>query len=216
MTPPAWLLVAAAVLALTAGWCARGEAALTLMSATGAAERPDPKRADLRRPDLRHPDLRRTDLRRTDPAHTDEPGRAGRRRPGDRNSLRIVAADPPRYLSVLLLIRAVCEVFAAVLVTAAFVSWFGDNWRAVFSALAVVLALRYALTGVRSQASAAGPRAERTAERAAVFLVPLTRALGPLPRLLVAVGQVMPPGRRKAISSPRPTSQVSRRELFTD
>ncbi len=113
-----------------------------------------------------------------------------------------MAADPPRYLSVLLLIRAVCEVFAAVLVTAAFVSWFGDNWRAVFSALAVVLALRYALTGVRSQASAAGPRAERTAGRAAAFLVPVTRALGPLPRLLVAVGQVMPPGRRKAPSDP--------------
>src|SRR5262249_59801852 len=39
MTGPAWLLVAAAVLALMAGWCANAEAALALVSATGAAER---------------------------------------------------------------------------------------------------------------------------------------------------------------------------------
>src|SRR5439155_24130437 len=39
MTAPAWLLVAAAFLALMAGWCANAEAALALVSATGAAER---------------------------------------------------------------------------------------------------------------------------------------------------------------------------------
>jgi CBS domain containing-hemolysin-like protein len=163
MTPPAWLLVAAAVLALAAGWCVRGEAALSLMAATGAADRPD-------RPEHKRPD--------------------------ERSPLRTVVAGLPRYLSVLLLFRTIFEVFAAVLVTAAFVRWLGDDWRAVFSALAVVIALRYALTGVRPQASAIGPRAERSAGRAAAFLFPLTRALGPLPTLLVAVGNAMPPRRR--------------------
>ena len=173
MTPPAWLLVAAAVLALAAGWCARSEAALTLMSTTGAAERPEPPRA------------------------------GGRDRPADRDRLRMVAADLPRYQSVLLLIRVICEVFAAVLVTAAFIRWFGDDWRAVFSALAVAIVMRYALTGVRPpQATATGSRVERTAQRAAAFLYPLTRALGPLPGLLVAVGNAMPPGRPKAPSDP--------------
>src|SRR5580698_1885716 len=143
MTPPGWLLVAAAVLALVAGWCANAEAALALVSATGVAERPE-----------------------------------------HRGRLSSVAADLPRYLSVLLLLRAICEVFAAVLVTAAFVRWFGDDWRAVFAALAVAIVLHYVLTGVRPQASAIGPRVERTAGRAAAFLYPLTRALGPLPRLL--------------------------------
>ncbi len=181
MTPPAWLLVAAAVLALAAGWCARGEASLTLMSATGAAERPD------------------------------QLGGEGRKRPADEGPLRAVMADLPRYLSVLLLLRAICEVFAAVLVTAAFVLWFGADWRAIFCALAVAIGLRYALTGVRPQASATGPRVERTAERAAAFLYPLTRALGPLPRLLVAVGNVMPPGRRQAPSDP--DGQEARSEL---
>src|SRR5260370_41400053 len=96
-------------------------------------------------------------------------------------------------MSVLLLLRAVLEISAAVLVTAAFVRWFGDDWRAVLSAIAVVIVLRYALTGVRPQLGRVGPRTERTAERAARFLFPLTRALGPLPRLLVAAANAAPP-----------------------
>ena len=155
MTPPAWLLVAAAVLALVAGWCANAEAALALVSATGVAERPEHQ------------------------------GRLG-----------TVAADLPRYLSVLLLLRAICEILAAVLVTAAFVHWLGDDWRAVLAALATVIGLRYVLTGVRPQTGRVGPRTERTAERAAAFLFPLTRVLGPLPRLLVACGNALPPTRR--------------------
>jgi len=155
MTPPGWLLVAAAVLALIAGWLANAEAALSLVSATGVAERPEHK-----------------------------------------GPLQEVAGDLPRYMSVLLLLRAITEVFAAVLVTAAFVRWFGDDWRAVLAALGVVIALRYALTGVRPQTGRVGPRTERTAVRAAKFAFPLTRALGPLPSLLVAVGNAMPPTRR--------------------
>ena len=161
MTTPAWLLVAAAFLALVAGWCANAEAALALVSATGAAER----------------------------AAGDKPG-------SKQSRLAAVAADLPRYMSVLLLVRALCEIFAAVLVTAAFVSWFGDDWRAVLSALAVMIGLRYLLTGVRPQTGRVGPRTERTAHRAAAFLFPLTRALGPLPKLLVACGNALPPTRR--------------------
>jgi CBS domain containing-hemolysin-like protein len=157
MTAPAWLLVAAAVFALVAGWCANAEAALTLVSATGAADRV-----------------------------------AGNKQ----ERLAVVAADLPRYLSVLLLLKGMCEIAGAVLVTAAFVSWLGDDWRAVLSALAVVLGLRYLLTGVRPQTSRIGPRTERTAQRAAGFLFPLTRTLGPLSRLLVACGNVLPPARR--------------------
>jgi CBS domain containing-hemolysin-like protein len=155
MSPSGWLVVAAAVLALAAGWCANAEAALTLVTATGVAERPEHK-----------------------------------------GPLEAVAADLPRYMSVLLLIRAVLEIFAAVLVTAAFASWFGDDWRAVLAAAGVLLVLHYALTGVRPQLGRIGPRTERTAERAARLLYPLTRVLGPLPGLLVAVGNTLPPGRR--------------------
>ncbi len=156
MTAPAWLLVAAAVLALAAGWCANAEAALALVYATGVGERPE-----------------------------------------HGGPLRIVSADLPRYMSVLLLLRAIAEIAAALLVAAAFAAWLGDDWRAVLAALGVVIVLRYALTGVRPQTTWVGPRTERTAVRSAGFLLPLTRALGPLPGVLVAVGRTLPP-RRKA------------------
>jgi CBS domain containing-hemolysin-like protein len=174
MTPPGWLLVAAAVLALVAGWCANAETALALVSATGVAERPEHK-----------------------------------------GPLQVVAQDLPRYMSVLLLLRAVAEVFAAVLVTAAFVHWLGDDWRAVLSAAAVVIALRYALTGVRPQTGRVGPRTERTAVRAAKFIFPLTRVLGPLPSLLVVVGNTMPPTRRvrPMVDSEGTSGPVARSEL---
>jgi CBS domain containing-hemolysin-like protein len=155
MSPAGWLLVAAAVLALAAGWCANSEAALTLVTATGVAERPEHKGA-----------------------------------------LQAVAKDLPRYMSVLLLLRAILECLAAVLVTAAFVHWLSDDWRAVLAAAGVVILMHYALTGVRPQLGRVGPRTERTAGRAARFLYPLTLALGPLPRLLVAVGNTLPPRRR--------------------
>jgi CBS domain containing-hemolysin-like protein len=59
-----------------------------------------------------------------------------------------------------------------------------------------MIGLRYLLTGVRPQTARVGPRTERTAHRAVAFLFPLTRALGPLPRLLVACGNALPPTRR--------------------
>jgi magnesium and cobalt exporter, CNNM family len=156
MSPPGWLLVAAAVLALAAGWCANAEAALTLVAATGVAERP-----------------------------------------GHQGILQTVAADLPRYMSVLLLLRAIGECLAAVLVTAAFVHWLSDDWRAVLAAAGVVIVMHYVLTGVRPQLGRGGPRTERTATRAARFLHPLTRALGPLPGLLVVIGNTLPPRRRR-------------------
>jgi CBS domain containing-hemolysin-like protein len=155
MSPPGWLLVAAAVLALAAGWCANAEAALTLVTATGVAERPEHK-----------------------------------------GPLQAVAKDLPRYMSVLLLLRAILECLTAVLVTAAFVHWLGDDWSAVLAAAGVVIAMHYVLTGVRPQLGRVGPRTERTAVRAAGCLSPLARALGPLPGLLVAVGNTLPPRRR--------------------
>ncbi|MBV9092580.1 MAG: HlyC/CorC family transporter [Streptosporangiaceae bacterium] len=164
MTPPAWLLVAAAVLALAAGWLARAEAALAFVSLTGTAS-------------------------------TDGGGEQAER-PRRHDRLAAVAADPPRYLSVLLLLRVICEVWAVVLVTAAFTRWLGDDWRAVLSALGVAVLMRYALTGVRPQGLTRGRPPERTARRAAAFVYPLGRALGPVPRFLVAAGDRLPPGRR--------------------
>ena len=173
MSPAAWLLVAAAVLALAAGWCANAEAALTLVTATGVADRPE---------------------------HI--------------GPLKTVSADLPRYMSVLLLLRAIGECLAAVLITAAFVHWFSDDWRAVLVSAGVAIAMHYVLTGVRPQLGRAGPRTERTADRAARFLYPLARALGPLPGLLVTIGNTLPPARHKVRDDDENAeSPVARSEL---
>jgi CBS domain containing-hemolysin-like protein len=174
MAPAGWLVVAAAVLALAAGWCANAEAALTLVAATGVGERPENK-----------------------------------------GTLQTVTADLPRYMSVLLLLRAILECLVAVLVTAAFVHWLSDDWRAVLAAAGVVILMHYVLTGVRPQLGRVGPRTERTAGRAARFLYPLTRALGPLPGLLVAAGNALPPRRRSrtAVDQEDAEGPVARSEL---
>ena len=118
-------------------------------------------------------------------------------------------ADLPRYLSVLLLLRASCETSAAVLVTAAFVHWLGDGWRAFLAAAGVMIVLHYVLTGVRPAARPVGPHTERSADAPPASCYPLTRALGPLPRLLVAVGNALPPAgpacrRQRASDGRRP------------
>ena len=167
MSPPGWLLVAAAVLAFAAGWCANAEAALTLVAATGVAERPEYK-----------------------------------------GPLQTVAADLPRYMSVLLLLRAILECFTAVLVTAAFVHWLGDDWRAVLAAAGVVILMHYVLTGVRPQLGRIGPRTERTTARAARVLYPLTQALGPLP-----AGHRRRGGRRVVVARDQPGPETQGHQI---
>src|SRR5579864_4280375 len=77
MTPPAWLLVAAALLALAAGWCASAEAALALMSGTSAGERQD---------------------RQERPERPEAASRAELASRAEAGAPRTVAADLPRYL----------------------------------------------------------------------------------------------------------------------
>src|SRR4029077_9561850 len=89
-----------------------------------------------------------------------------------------------------------CESLAACVVAGCSVTGLGDDWRAVLSALAVMIGLRYLLTGVRPQTGRVGARAERPAPRGAAVLFPPAGALGPLPSLLVACGTALPPTRR--------------------
>jgi CBS domain containing-hemolysin-like protein len=159
MSPEGWLLVAAFLLILVAGWCSGAQSALARVSTAD----PGP------------------------PPH----GATGRRQ----RSLQAVLTDLPPYLSLLTLIRVICEVCATVLVTEAFVHWLGGGWQAFLPAVGVVLVARYALMGVGPRV-VTRQRAERTAATAAGLLYPLGRVLGPLPRLLAAAANALPLGRR--------------------
>jgi magnesium and cobalt exporter, CNNM family len=145
-----WLLVAAIVLTLLAGWCATAEAALARVSRAGAKE-------------------------------------LGRGAGRGSTPLQVVLADVTGYLSVLLLARIATELGAIVLVTAVLVHWLGTGWRAFVIAAGVMTVAIYLVT-VTFPRSLGRRNAVRMASTAAAILAPVTRLLGPLPRLLLAPG----------------------------
>jgi CBS domain containing-hemolysin-like protein len=118
-----------------------------------------------------------------------------RARPGRGSGrLQAVLADAPVYLSVLLLVQIVCETAATVLMTAALLHWLGTSWRTFLIAVAVMAAVLYIVAGIAPRTL--GRRHEgRLAVVAAGILYPVVRVLGPLPRLLLAVGGALSPGR---------------------
>ena len=118
-----------------------------------------------------------------------EEGRTGARR------LVTVLDDAPRHLNTTLLLELLCEVSAIVLVTLQIDEAVGGEWwRSVLLAIAVMLVVSFVVIGV-------GPRTlgRQHAETVALFtagpITMLARVLGPLPRLLIAVGNLLTPGR---------------------
>ncbi len=118
---------------------------------------------------------------------------------GDRSTpLQIVLADVSRYLSVLLLVRIAAELSATVLVIAVLLHWLGHGWRAFVITAAVMTVVIYVAAGIVPRSL--GQRgAVRVATIAASVLAPVTRLLGPLPRLLLFPGSTAgrgggPPG----------------------
>jgi CBS domain containing-hemolysin-like protein len=101
--------------------------------------------------------------------------------------LQVVLADVTRYLSILLLARIAAELSAVVLVTAVLLHWLGPGWRAFLIAAAVMTAAVYLVTGTVPR-SLGRRNAVRVASSAASVLAPVSRLLGPLPRLLLVPG----------------------------
>jgi CBS domain containing-hemolysin-like protein len=159
MSAQGWLVAAAVVLVLIAGWWASAETTLARLSAAGAEQLTG----------------------------------AANGRPASKR-LRAVFADLPRYLNILLLLRVLCETSATVLVVAAFLHWFGDGWKGFLIALAVMVVVGYVVVGI-SPVPLGRRGAERVALGAATVLYPLGVLLGPVPRLLVAAGEVLTRGR---------------------
>jgi CBS domain containing-hemolysin-like protein len=121
--------------------------------------------------------------------------------------LPAVLADAPVYLSVLLLVQICCETAATVLVTAALLHWLGSGWRTFLIAVAAMAAVLYLVAGIAPRMLGRQHEA-RLAAAAAGVLYPVVRALGPLPRVLLAVGSALAPGRGS-----RDAAQASEEEL---
>jgi CBS domain containing-hemolysin-like protein len=132
------------------------------------------------------------------------------RRPGARRVLKIVD-DPPRYLNTALFLRLLAETGAIVLATLMIQDALGSRrWAVVGVSVLIMLVVSFVVIGV-------GPRtlgrqhSEKIALGLAGVIIALTRVLGPIPRVLIAVGNAITPG--KGFSEGPFASEAELREL---
>ncbi|WP_433726020.1 hemolysin family protein [Nocardia sp. CA-129566] len=141
------------------------------------------------------------------PARLDDMVRA--ERPGAVRLSRIVA-DRPRYVNLLVLLRILCEISATVLLAAALIPLWDDDWALLFTAVVMVL-VDYVVIGV-------GPRtlgrqhAYSIALASALPLQFIGTVLGPVSRLLILIGNAITPG--KGFRNGPFASEIELREVF--
>ncbi len=117
-----------------------------------------------------------------------EEGRAGARR------LASIAEDPARYLNTALFLRMLFEILAVVLVAEVVLPLVEPRWAGVLTVVGVMIVIQFVVIGV-------GPRTvgRQHAQQVALLSAPVislfTRVLGPLPQLLIVVGNIITPGR---------------------
>jgi CBS domain containing-hemolysin-like protein len=114
-------------------------------------------------------------------------------RPGARR-LAIVVADPGRYLALLLLLRIMGEMVAAACITIVAAHAYGTGFASVFLGAAIATLVAYVLVGVMFR-TLGRQHAPSVALAGAGLTVSLARLLGPLPRLLIALGNAVTPGK---------------------
>ncbi|MEU8134339.1 hemolysin family protein [Streptodolium elevatio] len=117
-------------------------------------------------------------------------------RTGRRGAERLltVVRDPARYLNLALLIRVACEVSAAVLVSVVFYDGFDATWQAVLASIGVMVVVSYVVIGV-SPRTIGRQHPIAVGIAGAPVLIVLARILGPLPPLLILIGNAVTPGK---------------------
>jgi CBS domain containing-hemolysin-like protein len=129
---------------------------------------------------------------------------------GGAERLGRILDDPAPYLNTVLLLRVFCETASIVLVALVVANRMDGLWTRITVAVVIMAVVSYVLIGV-------GPRtlgrqhAERIALASAVPVITATRLLGPLPRLLILVGNALTPG--KGFREGPFASEVEVREL---
>jgi CBS domain containing-hemolysin-like protein len=108
--------------------------------------------------------------------------------------LRRVADDLPRYVNTALLLRMAAEITAAVLVTVVLVDVLGMRWLTIVIAVGVMVVVSFVLVGV-SPRTVGRQHADVVGAIAAGPLWLITRILGPIPALLILIGNALTPGR---------------------
>ncbi|TSD62395.1 hemolysin family protein [Aeromicrobium piscarium] len=131
-------------------------------------------------------------------------GSAGAKRLGT------ILEDPAPYLNTVLLLRILAETASIVLVAAVVADHVEGLWSNVLIAISIMTVVSFVVIGV-------GPRtigkqhAERIAVASAFVVIVLTALLGPIPKLLILIGNALTPG--KGFSEGPFASEVEVREL---
>jgi CBS domain containing-hemolysin-like protein len=117
-------------------------------------------------------------------------------RDGRRGAQRLVtlASDAPRYLNVVLLLRIAFELSAVSIVTAIVIGERGGGRLSILIAAALMVVVSFVLVGVAPRTIGV-QHSDAVALRSAGVVIWLTRLFGPLPRLLILVGNAVTPGR---------------------
>jgi CBS domain containing-hemolysin-like protein len=165
-----WLLVLAAVLVVVAGVFSSADAALSSFSKARAEEI----------------------------AHE---GRSGSAR------LLVIVEDPPRYLNTALFLRMLCEIAAIIMVTVVMLDLIvrrggaeggpevtSGRWTAMLVSLGIMLVVSFVVIGVAPR-TVGRQHSERVALLSSGPLIAFTKVLGPLPQMLILVGNALTPGR---------------------
>ncbi|MBA2573536.1 MAG: HlyC/CorC family transporter [Nocardioidaceae bacterium] len=120
--------------------------------------------------------------------------------------LSAILADPPRFLNTVMLLRVMCEITATVLVAVTVAHLFrpalgtADEMDGSTTALEVLIAaaimvvVSYIAIGVAPR-TIGRQHSERVALASATPVVALTAVLGPIPHLLIMIGNALTPGR---------------------
>ena len=114
-------------------------------------------------------------------------------RPGAKALARIVG-DSAAYLSVTAFLRIVAEATTAVLITLGAVDVFDGFWKPLLVAIGVMALVSFVVVGV-SPRTLGRQHSDQVALFASPFIVWLSRVLGPVARVLVALGNAVTPGR---------------------
>ena len=129
-------------------------------------------------------------LSRVSRVRVEELVREGR---GGANRLAQVLSDPPRSLNLLLLLRLLFELAAAGVVVSYSIDRISGS-TAVVVAVAVMTVVSYVFIGVAPR-TIGRQQAERVALLGSGVALALTKVFGPLPRLLILVGNALTPGK---------------------
>ncbi|HEY0240412.1 MAG TPA: hemolysin family protein, partial [Friedmanniella sp.] len=113
---------------------------------------------------------------------------------GGASRLRKLADDPPAYLNTALFVRTLLEISAIVIVAKVVFTNIDVTWEAGALAAGVMIVVSFIFWGVAPR-TLGRQHADAVSLAAAGPLSLLTTVLGPLPRLLIMVGNALTPGK---------------------